>query len=145
MPDPVEVAINGKVILQGKELEADEFTITLTLPNLTTMSAKNKADGSFTFPTQIHPLPGNYTYTIYQEQGFAEGVTYSGMQYSVNLEVALDTAIDELDYNLTTTKNGEAMKAGEEFVFINSYSEVVGEDAGSTTIPALTVLPKTGK
>ncbi|HPM28107.1 MAG TPA: FctA domain-containing protein, partial [bacterium] len=144
-PDPVEVTINGKVILQGKELEADQFTITLTLPNLTTMSTKNKADGSFAFPTQIHPLPGNYTYTIYQEQGSAEGVTYSGMQYSVNLEVALDTATDELDYNLTTTKNGEAMKAGEAFVFINSYSEVVGEDAGSTTIPALTVLPKTGK
>ena len=139
MPDPVEVTINGKVILQGKELEADQFTVVLTLPDrLTTLSTKNKADGSFTFPTQTHPLPGNYTYTIHQVQGSAEGITYSGTQYSANLKVTLDSEGNKLNYKLTSTKDGKLMEDGEIFVFINSYSE-------PAFTPALTVLPKTGK
>ena len=139
MPDPVEVTINGKVILQGKELEADQFTVVLTLPDrLTTLSTKNKADGSFTFPTQTHPLPGNYTYTIHQVQGSAEGITYSGTQYSANLKVTLDSEGNKLNYKLTSTKDGKLMEDGEIFVFINSYSE-------PAFTPTLTVLPKTGK
>ena len=107
---PAKIAIEAKKVLNGKELEIDEFEFELREGDKVVATAKNAADGTVTFKEIEYNEAGDHTYTISEKAGSEAGVTY-------------DTATHEVTVNVTDNGQGqlEAAVAGNNPTFTNTY------------------------
>lgn len=139
-PAPVSVTLGGAKVLDGRELEAGEFSFVLKAPDGSELEAVTNTDrGGFAFSPITYSGPGTYEYTISEVKGDAEGVTYDDATYAVKVVVTDDgqgqLQVSELTYN------GEASLP----VFTNTYTAPEGPaptmpETGDTTNAAVPVL-----
>ena len=107
---PAKIAIEAKKVLNGKELEIDEFEFELKEGDKVVATAKNAADGTVTFKEIEFKTAGKYTYTITEKAGSEKGVTY-------------DTAKHEVKVNVTDNGQGQLVSTvtGNNPTFTNTY------------------------
>lgn len=96
-----DVNIGAVKVLDGRELKNGEFTFLLTDSNGELVSkAVNNENGSVQFATLTFTEPGTYTYTVSEEKGDMENITYDDTVYTVTITVTdslkgyLEAAVD---------------------------------------------------
>ena len=83
--------ISGKKILNGRDLNAGEFTFKLTgTPAAEKSSVTNDANGSFSFGKITFTEQGTYVYHVKEEAGTLSYVTYDDAEFKVTIEVTED-------------------------------------------------------
>ncbi len=109
-PDDAQVTFVGTKVMDGRDFDANEFTFELykdgeTVPKLATNDSKANG-GKFTFEALKFGAIGTYHYTIKEKVGTLGGVTYSGKEYDVVIDVADDADNDgKLDVQVTIDGN----------------------------------------
>lgn len=87
-PDPVEITLQATKQLNGRDLQAEEFSFYVKDDQGKTLAtAKNAADGSITFTGIRFTEPGTYLLTVGEDKGNAESVTYDETVYHVTVTV----------------------------------------------------------
>jgi len=124
-------AFSAYAVLNGKTIAADEFTFELKDASGNVVStAKNKADGSVSFPEIPYTQEGTYKYTISQKAGTETGVTYDATVYNAAVTVERVTKDGKNTLESKVTFDNNAMP-----VFKNSYVDPKANTA-STAITA---------
>ena len=107
---PAKIAIEAKKVLNGKELEIDEFEFELKEGDKVIATAKNAAGGLIRFSEISYSTAGVYNYTITEKVGNKLGVTYDKTEHPVTVEVK-----DNGSGQLVATVTSETP------VFVNDY------------------------
>lgn len=115
---PTTATIEAIKVLKGKALEADKYEFELKEGDTVVGTAKNKADGSISFPAIEYTAAGPHTYTITEKAGNEPGVTYDTASHTVTVDVA-DNGRGQL----------EATVPAEKPVFTNTYAAKPGKKA----------------
>lgn len=88
---PVSVALTGKKILTGRDLNEGEFSFQLTAIDNAPMPAEavvtNGLEGKITFAAVEYTAVGEYRYTMKEVQGDVNGITYDPAEYQVTVTV----------------------------------------------------------
>lgn len=88
---PVGLQISAAKTLKGRELKAGEFTFLLkNAAGEVVAKATNNVDGLIVFEEIKYDKVGTYEYTISEEKGNAEHVTYDDSVYKVTITVTDD-------------------------------------------------------
>ena len=122
---PAKIAIEAKKVLNGKELEIDEFEFELKEGDKVIATAKNAAGGLIRFSEISYSTAGVYNYTITEKVGNKLGVTYDKTEHPVTVEVK-----DNGSGQLVATVTSETP------VFVNDYKA----EPAQATIKAKKVL-----
>ena len=122
---PAKIAIEAKKVLNGKELEIDEFEFELKEGDKVVATAKNAAGGLIRFSEISYSTAGVYNYTITEKVGNKLGVTYDKTEHPVTVEVK-----DNGSGQLVATVTSETP------VFVNDYKA----EPAQATIKAKKVL-----
>ena len=122
---PAKIAIEAKKVLNGKELEIDEFEFELKEGDKVVATAKNAAGGLIRFSEISYSKAGVYNYTITEKVGNKLGVTYDKTEHPVTVEVK-----DNGSGQLVATVTSETP------VFVNDYKA----EPAQATIKAKKVL-----
>ena len=85
--EPVQVILEGKKILTGRDLAAGEFTFTVLEGTKAVATGTNAADGTITFTPITYAKPGVHTYIIQEDAGTLGGVTYDDTVFAVTVTV----------------------------------------------------------
>lgn len=136
--DPVALVFQGMKKLEGRTLAAEEFSFTLYDHNGTKLeTVKNAADGTIAFTPITVEAAGEYLFTVREEQGSAEGITYDAAVYTIKA-----TVTDNLDGTFAVVYAYQKDSVAAESVqFVNIYTEPVPE---IPEIPEIPEVPKTG-
>lgn len=113
-PAATSVTLGASKVLDGKSLEADEFTFVLTDEGGEQVTATNDANGMVVFPAIDYKEPGTYQYTIAEVKGDKSDVTYDESEYAVTVTVK-----DNGEGSLVATV---AYEGGNAPVFTNTYN-----------------------
>lgn len=113
-PAATSVTLGASKVLNGKSLEADEFTFALTDKGGEQVTATNDANGMVVFPAIGYTEPGAYQYTIAEVKGDESDVTYDESEYAVTVTVE-----DNGEGSLVATV---AYEGGNAPVFTNTYN-----------------------
>lgn len=113
-PAATSVTLGASKVLDGKSLEADEFTFALTDEGGEQVAATNDANGMVVFPAIGYTEPGTYQYTIAEVKGDKSDVTYDESEYAVTVTVE-----DNGEGSLVATA---AYEGGNAPVFTNTYN-----------------------
>lgn len=113
-PAATSVTLGASKVLNGKSLEADEFTFVLTDEGGEQVTATNDANGMVVFPAIDYKEPGTYQYTIAEVKGDESDVTYDESEYAVTVTVE-----DNGEGSLVATV---AYEGGNAPVFTNTYN-----------------------
>lgn len=113
-PAATSVTLGASKVLDGKSLEADEFTFSLTDEGGEQVTATNDANGMVVFPAIDYKEPGTYKYTISEVKGDKSDVTYDESKYAVTVTVE-----DDGEGSLVATV---AYEDGNAPVFTNTYN-----------------------
>ena len=113
-PAATSVTLGASKVLDGKNLEADEFTFALTDEGGEQVAATNDANGMVVFPAIGYTEPGTYQYTIAEVKGDKSDVTYDESEYAVTVTVE-----DNGEGSLVATV---AYEGGNAPVFTNTYN-----------------------
>ena len=113
-PAATSVTLGASKVLDGKSLEADEFTFVLTDEGGEQVTATNDANGMVVFPAIDYKEPGTYQYTIAEVKGDKSDVTYDESEYAVTVTVE-----DNGEGSLVATV---AYEGGNAPVFTNTYN-----------------------
>ena len=122
---PAKIAIEAKKVLNGKELEIDEFEFELKEGDKVVATAKNAAGGLIRFSEISYSTAGVYNYTITEKVGNKLGVTYDKTEHPATVEVK-----DNGEGQLVATVTSETP------VFVNDYKA----EPAQATIKAKKVL-----
>ena len=122
---PAKIAIEAKKVLNGKELEIDEFEFELKEGDKVVATAKNTAGGLIRFSEISYSTAGVYNYTITEKVGNKLGVTYDKTEHPATVEVK-----DNGSGQLVATVTSETP------VFVNDYKA----EPAQATIKAKKVL-----
>ena len=122
---PAKIAIEAKKVLNGKELEIDEFEFELKEGDKVVATAKNAAGGLIRFTEISYSTAGVYNYTITEKVGNKLGVTYDKTEHPATVEVK-----DNGEGQLVATVTSETP------VFVNDYKA----EPAQATIKAKKVL-----
>ena len=122
---PAKIAIEAKKVLNGKELEIDEFEFELKEGDKVVATAKNAAGGLIRFSEISYSTAGVYNYTITEKVGNKLGVTYDKTEHPATVEVK-----DNGSGQLVATVTSETP------VFVNDYKA----EPAQATIKAKKVL-----
>ena len=122
---PAKIAIEAKKVLNGKELEIDEFEFELKEGDKVVATAKNAAGGLIRFSEISYSKAGVYNYTITEKVGNKLGVTYDKTEHPATVEVK-----DNGEGQLVATVTSETP------VFVNDYKA----EPAQATIKAKKVL-----
>ena len=122
---PAKIAIEAKKVLNGKELEIDEFEFELKEGDKVVATAKNAAGGLIRFSEISYSKAGVYNYTITEKVGNQLGVTYDKTEHPATVEVK-----DNGSGQLVATVTSETP------VFVNDYKA----EPAQATIKAKKVL-----
>lgn len=113
-PAATSVTLGASKVLDGKSLEADEFTFALTDEGGEQVAATNDANGMVVFPAIQYGEAGKYQYTIAEVEGDESDVTYDESKYAVTVTVE-----DNGEGSLVATV---AYEGGNAPVFTNTYN-----------------------
>lgn len=113
-PAATSVTLGASKVLNGKSLDAEEFTFVLTDEGGEQVTATNDANGMVVFPAIGYSEPGTYQYTIAEVKGDESDVTYDESEYAVTVTVE-----DNGEGSLVATV---AYEGGNAPVFTNTYS-----------------------
>jgi len=124
-PKPTEVVLHANKVLNNRVLENELFTfevIDTKNNNKVVATAKNKADGSITFPAITYTAAGEYVYNIYEVNGGRQNYTYDTTKHVVTV-VVIDDGVGNLK---VSTINGVAAESFDftGFRFTNTYTPV---------------------
>lgn len=112
---PVGIRISAAKALTGRELKAGEFTFLLkNAAGEIVAKATNDANGLIVFEEIKYDKAGTYEYTVSEEKGNAEHVTYDDSVYKVTITVTDD---------LVGAMKAEVDYHGANPAFNNSYEE----------------------
>ena len=91
-PAPTNVVLKANKVLNNRVLAENFFTFEVidTTTNKVVATAKNKADGSITFPAIQFTAAGEYIYKIYEVNGGRQNYTYDTNSYTVTVVVTDD-------------------------------------------------------
>lgn len=117
-PAATSVTLGASKVLNGKSLEAGEFTFALTDEGGEQVTATNDANGMVVFPAIGYTEPGTYQYTIAEVKGDKSDVTYDESEYAVTVTVE-----DNGEGSLVATV---AYEGGNAPVFTNTYNAPEG-------------------
>ena len=117
-PAATSVTLGASKVLNGKSLEADEFSFVLTDKGGEQVTATNDANGMVVFPAIDYKEPGTYQYTIAEVKGDKSDVTYDESKYAVTVTVK-----DNGEGSLVATV---AYEGGNAPVFTNTYNAPEG-------------------
>lgn len=113
-PAATSVTLGASKVLNGKSLDAEEFTFVLTDEGGKQVTATNDANGMVVLPAIQYGEAGKYQYTIAEVEGDESDVTYDESKYAVTV---------------TVENNGEgslvatvAYEGGNAPVFTNTYN-----------------------
>jgi len=129
----VSKVLKANKALTGANLADDQFTFELVnkATDKVVQTAKNKADGTVTFPAETYTAVGNYTYIIREKNDGAKGYTY-------------DTKAPEVTVAVTDNGQGQLV-ATETYAapaeFTNNY-QALSTSAAISVTKALTGRPQ---
>lgn len=86
-PAATSVTLGASKVLNGKSLDAEEFTFVLTDEGDKQVTATNDANGMVVFPAIQYGEAGKYQYTIAEVKGDESDVTYDESEYAVTVTV----------------------------------------------------------
>lgn len=113
-PAATSVTLGASKVLNGKSLDAEEFTFVLTDEGDKQVTATNDANGMVVFPAIQYGEAGKYQYTIAEVKGDESDVTYDESKYAVTVTVE-----DDGEGSLVATV---AYEGGNAPVFTNTYN-----------------------
>lgn len=113
-PVATSVTLGASKVLNGKSLDAEEFTFVLTDEGGKQVTATNDANGMVVLPAIQYGEAGKYQYTIAEVEGDESDVTYDESKYAVTVTVE-----DNGEGSLVATV---AYKGGNAPVFTNTYN-----------------------
>lgn len=113
-PAATSVTLGASKVLNGKSLDAEEFTFVLTDEGGEQVTATNDANGMVVFPAIQYGEAGKYQYTIAEVKGDESDVTYDESEYAVTVTVE-----DNGEGSLVATV---AYEGGNAPVFTNTYN-----------------------
>lgn len=113
-PAATSVTLGASKVLNGKSLDAEEFTFVLTDEGGEQVTATNDASGMVVFPAIQYGEAGTYQYTIAEVKGDESDVTYDESEYAVTVTVE-----DNGEGSLVATV---AYEGGNAPVFTNTYN-----------------------
>ena len=113
-PAATSVTLGASKVLNGKSLDAEEFTFVLTDEGGKQVTATNDANGMVVFPAIQYGEAGKYQYTIAEVEGDESDVTYDESKYAVTVTVE-----DNGEGSLVATV---AYEGGNAPVFTNTYN-----------------------
>lgn len=113
-PAATSVTLGASKVLNGKSLDAEEFTFVLTDEGSEQVTATNDANGMVVFPAIQYGEAGKYQYTIAEVEGDESDVTYDESKYAVTVTVE-----DNGEGSLVATV---AYEGGNAPVFTNTYN-----------------------
>ncbi len=136
----LHIDFGGEKVLNGRELEANEFTFVLINAingQQIGSPVKNDASGNFRFPAVTLATAGTYHYKITEVIGDKKGITYDTSSYHIRLVVEQDvngdlSVTDRQLYKgvvtkemvggvLTEVTRYENITAGGQIIFTNTY------------------------
>ena len=113
-PAATSVTLGASKVLNGKSLDAEEFTFVLTDEGSEQVTATNDANGMVVFPAIQYGEAGKYQYTIAEVEGDESDVTYDESKYAVTVIVEYNG-----EGSLVATV---AYEGGNAPVFTNTYN-----------------------
>lgn len=113
-PAATSVTLGASKVLNGKSLDAEEFTFVLTDEGGKQVTATNDANGMVVLPAIQYGEAGKYQYTIAEVEGDESDVTYDESKYAVTVTVE-----DNGEGSLVATV---AYEGGNAPVFTNTYN-----------------------
>lgn len=113
-PAATSVTLGASKVLNGKSLDAEEFTFVLTDEDGEQVTATNDVNGMVVFPAIQYGEAGTYQYTIAEVKGDESDVTYDESEYAVTVTVE-----DNGEGSLVATV---AYEGGNAPVFTNTYN-----------------------
>ncbi len=113
-PAATSVTLGASKVLNGKSLDAEEFTFVLTDEGGKQVTATNDANGMVVLPAIQYGEAGKYKYTIAEVEGDESDVTYDESKYAVTVTVE-----DNGEGSLVATV---AYEGGNAPVFTNTYN-----------------------
>lgn len=113
-PAATSVTLGASKVLNGKSLDAEEFTFVLTDEGGKQVTATNDANGMVVLPAIQYGEAGKYRYTIAEVEGDESDVTYDESKYAVTVTVE-----DNGEGSLVATV---AYEGGNAPVFTNTYN-----------------------
>lgn len=113
-PAATSVTLGASKVLNGKSLDAEEFTFVLTDEGGKQVTATNDANGMVVLPAIQYSEAGKYQYTIAEVEGDESDVTYDESKYAVTVTVE-----DNGEGSLVATV---AYEGGNAPVFTNTYN-----------------------
>ena len=113
-PAATSVTLGASKVLNGKSLDAEEFTFVLTDEGGEQVTATNDANGMVVFPAIQYGEAGKYRYTIAEVKGDESDVAYDESEYAVTVTVE-----DNGEGSLVATV---AYEGGNAPVFTNTYN-----------------------
>lgn len=113
-PAATSVTLGASKVLNGKSLDAEEFTFVLTDEGGKQVTATNDANGMVVLPAIQYGEAGKYQYTIAEVEGDESDVTYDESKYAVTVTVE-----DNGEGSLVATV---AYEGGDAPVFTNTYN-----------------------
>ncbi|MDO5443995.1 MAG: FctA domain-containing protein, partial [Eubacteriales bacterium] len=131
-PTIAVISFGGKEILTGKDLEADEFSYTITVVdengnpvldetgNPIKETVKNKKDGTIPFPEETFDKPGTYYYTVEQDDTSEPGITKDDTKYTVKV-VVTDDGTGKLKTEVSATDENGAKVSPTALDFTNVF------------------------
>lgn len=150
-PTAVQVNLQASKQLSGRAMKADEFTFHISdADNKVLADATNTDKGVINFSPITFTAAGDYTLTVWEETGKADGVTYDTTKFTVEIHVedqdgVLVASIDYPDEGIVFhNKYTEAPDPGDEGG-TNNNNRPTPTPAPSADEPAATaVVPQTG-
>lgn len=120
-PADAEIVIEGNKVLEGRELNANEFTFELYEGNTLKDTATNAVNGDFTFDKLSFSQVDTYNYTVKEKKGTLGGITYDTKTYAVKIIVSDDADNNGvLDYKVYID-NTETSNIKSSIRFVNIY------------------------
>lgn len=115
---PTQVSIGAIKVLEGRELEKDEFSFKLVGEDIES-TVTNDADGKINFDKFEYDDPGTYVYTISEVKGDEAGMTYDKSVFTATVNVA-DDGEGSLKASVAFAKGDKSVEG---IVFNNTYKK----------------------
>ncbi len=129
-PEPAKVSFSVKKQPDGRDLAAGEFSFSLADEGGTQVAAgTNAADGTVSFDALSFDVAGSYSYTMTEQAGTAEGVTYDTASHAVSVTVS-----HAADRSLQAAVSYDGADAAP--IFKNSYTAPSAEPEDADDTPA---------
>ncbi|MBQ8662711.1 MAG: VWA domain-containing protein [Eubacterium sp.] len=132
-PDPIDVPLTGKKVLDGRTLNVGEFhfridaiTTDAPMPTVKDYTVSNAADGAIDFGTIRFTKEGTYKYEISEVHSPVPGVEFDGVDVIATVQINKNAA-GELVPTVTYAKEDGS---GTEFVFNNKYTTTSTDPVG---------------